>query len=54
MIGKAALVDLISEGSQVTKVDTEKVLESFMDIIFDKVLQEGSEVRLLNFGKLSY
>ena len=50
MIGKGDLLKKLQEATSFRKRDIEAVLQSFIDIIREDVLHQGSEVRIRDFG----
>lgn len=50
MIGKSDLINLIRDQTYQDKKEIELTLISFLEIIEQQVLKNGSELRLKNFG----
>ena len=48
-MNKADLVTLITEKTDLTKVEVESVVDEFLQIVEDEIL-EGKEVKISNFG----
>lgn len=51
-MNKAELIELLSAGTKMSKVDCKKMIESFVDIV-TKALKKGKSVVLTNFGTFS-
>ena len=51
-MNKNELVDMISQNTQVSKVEAKKQLETVIET-FTKVLSEGEDIRLTGFGTFS-
>jgi len=51
-MNKAELIDAIAEGSQLSKVDSKKALDAFIDAISGS-LKKGDRISLVGFGSFS-
>ncbi|MCR5224964.1 MAG: HU family DNA-binding protein [Alphaproteobacteria bacterium] len=52
MMNKSELVDALSKDSGLTKLDSEKAINSFVKIM-EKTLKKGEDVTLVGFGSFS-